>query len=254
MMKLIFAVIAVFVVYVSAQKVGVAPNGFRRQYKILKNFISTSGKVKYIQKTLTWKHRKTCLPDDMSMLPQRLLDWFHVLKSQMKSKTGGDFNDLVNIKAGCSSKALLWFFNQFDSNNDMLLDTYELDEIENIPYEHCLKQFFYRCDLNKDRMLSLPETCGCFSVEPPCFKLLKNYEIKEDKYTPKCDEDGFFESRQCFKESCWCVNRFNEAIERTLNKAALVECRDNTDPNELLFTGEEEEEEEEMDEEQQRTD
>lgn len=45
-----------------------------------------------------------------------------------------------------------------------MLDASELETVQSIPYEHCLKQFFQQCDLDKDRKLTLDETCRCFAV------------------------------------------------------------------------------------------
>lgn len=62
----------------------------------------------------------------------------------------------------CNSPALTWFFNQFDSNKDLVLDKNERAEFEINPDEHCMRKFFGKCDLNKDQNLSLNEICACF--------------------------------------------------------------------------------------------
>ncbi|WP_411027511.1 hypothetical protein, partial [Salmonella sp. s54925] len=73
------------------------------------------------------------------------------------------------------------------------MDEGELSEIESNAYEHCLKLFFQQCDLNKDRVLSLKETCRCFTDEPPCTEALKLFTPVMKKFAPKCDEDGFYQ-------------------------------------------------------------
>ncbi|WP_395239531.1 hypothetical protein, partial [Salmonella sp. s54412] len=80
-------------------------------------------------KVLSWKDRKSCLPDDLSVVPQRLMDWFHLLKSQSKKKFNHEEHYIdYGEQVGCSSPVLTWFFQTFDSNKDMALDEGELSE------------------------------------------------------------------------------------------------------------------------------
>ncbi|WP_395241727.1 thyroglobulin type-1 repeat-containing protein, partial [Salmonella sp. s51933] len=79
--------------------------------------------------------------------------------------------------------------------------------------------------------------CRCFTDEPPCTEALKLFTPVMKKFAPKCDEDGFYQPLQCNKGKCWCVDRFNQEVEGT-RAEGLVECPDNTDPNEVVFTGE----------------
>ncbi len=68
----------------------------------------------------------------------------------------------VFLVVGCNSPALTWFFKQFDTNKDLLLDEEERADIETNPDEHCMRKFFNKCDLNKDHKLSFNEICACF--------------------------------------------------------------------------------------------
>lgn len=238
----VLAVIALFT-YVCAQKKDVSEFSLKR-YMHLRKWVQraikydrfTSGKIQ------TWRGRTSCLKDDEQMLPQRLLDWFHVLKSIDLRKSGKRDTNYETVP-GCTSPAIIWFFREFDKNKDLLLDQNELAELETIPYEHCMRKLFDKCDLNKDHKLSLQETCSCFSIDPPCSANLKKYNAEGallGTYRPDCDEDGYYKPRQCYKQYCWCVDRFNQVVEGTKDIAWLVKnCRDNTDPNEVIFAGDE---------------
>ncbi|XP_028402913.1 testican-3-like [Dendronephthya gigantea] len=191
----------------------------------------------------SWKNRKGCYKDDEKMLPQRLLDWFHILKSEELKKTGKHDNSEFQT-SGCNSIALPWFFSQLDTNKDSFLDKDERAELENNPDEHCMRKFFINCDLNNDKKLSLNELCTCFMhVEPPCKQAKKEYLEQEPmlgRYEPDCDEDGYYKPRQCHENYCWCVDRYNEVIEGTKKESRLVNCLDNTDPNQIIFAGDDE--------------
>ena len=69
--------------------------------------------------------------------------------------------------------------------------------------------------------------CFFIGTEPPCSQAMRLYNERKGllgRMKPACDKDGFYRSRQCHENYCWCVDRFNRKIEGTEARGS-VECR-----------------------------
>ncbi|XP_057313784.1 testican-2-like [Hydractinia symbiolongicarpus] len=208
-----------------------------------------------------------CPTEEMSELPSRLIDWFHVLKTTEKEeemKLEGiekepvlkemSFLDakLKSMYSVLACKAqddkdlekqvcltpVKWMFHHLDTNKDDALSAVELYEIEQINNEHCIKPFLRDCDTNQDGKVVLKEFCQCLCLTPPCTKIMQAVPTillrGEPKpmpglFTPKCDEDGFFMPKQCNKKrgDCWCVDRNGAEIDGT-RSTEEIDCDVNT--------------------------
>jgi len=207
------------------------------------------------------KRSGSCPNEELSELPVRLIDWFHVLKLNkreealkaeriedediaikatfMDSKLKAMYSQLAclpqddaDIEKAVCLKPVQWMFRELDSNNDDNLSLEELAEIEHIHNENCIKPFLDGCDANKDKQVTLKEFCTCLCVSPPCTKaiqdvptmILRGEPRPMGKFTPTCDEDGFFMPKQCnTNNECWCVDRNGSEIKGTRN-LEFVSC------------------------------
>lgn len=207
-----------------------------------------------------------CPVVEKAELPRRLIDWFHVLKTnelEQKYKEEGIKKEPVlkemkfvdaKLKAmyarlACGDNdeevekevclpSVKWMFYHMDSNKDDNLSAMELLEIEEINNEHCIKPFLKGCDRNDDKQVVLKEFCKCLCVTPPCTHALESIPTVlingaprpfPGLFTPKCDEDGFFMPRQRNKRKgeYWCVDRNGAEILGTRNKTK-TDCGLNT--------------------------
>lgn len=204
-----------------------------------------------------------CKASEMSELPARLIDWFHVLKvnekvqemkdqgieqeavmkedsfSEEKLKSMysvlacSDQNDKEIEKAICL-KPVQWMFHHLDNNNDGHLSETELGEIEDIQNEQCIKPFLQSCDLDKDGRVELTEFCRCLCVTPPCTNVIKDIPIlllrgvptpMHGFFVPRCDDDGFFMPEQCnLRNECWCVDRNGGELAGSRTKKESATC------------------------------
>ena len=55
-------------------------------------------------------------------------------------------------------------YDYLDTNSDGLLEPNELHDLENYPYETCLRPFLLSCDFNEDARVSMLEWCHCFAT------------------------------------------------------------------------------------------
>ena len=55
-------------------------------------------------------------------------------------------------------------FDFLDEDKNDILEDFEIEEVKNIPYEHCIGKFFDACDQGQDGMFSRMEFCDCFPV------------------------------------------------------------------------------------------
>jgi len=207
-----------------------------------------------------------CLKAEKLQLPQRLIDWFHVLKTnerEAKNKELGikkqpalkemKFIDAklkaMYAKLACADNeakvekevclpSVKWMFAHLDANKDGNLIASEFSEIEEINSEHCIKPFLKSCDRNNDAKVTLKEFCKCLCVTPPCTHALESVPTVlmggeprplPGLFEPKCDEDGFFMPMQHNKNNgdYWCVNR-NGAEIRGSREDTHIECEINT--------------------------
>jgi len=200
-----------------------------------------------------------CTEKENASLGARLVDWFHVLRSEFikhKLKRSGrpiqlpifPQMDLRQAHAPypCGThhdecrEPINFMFHYLDQNDDHVLGQEELLELREIPYENCLPQFLKGCDKTNDDQLSIEEFCRCFPVEPPCLAKMKGVPTILHRgqpiplpghFLPRCDVDGFYMPMQCHikatAEFCWCVDRNGGKIEGSYKKGK-VKCDDNT--------------------------
>lgn len=213
-------------------------------------------------------HSPGCPDHERRNLPSRLIDWFHVLRAneiEKENKLKGNHQQPVlkeinfvdgKLKAMYSRLAcadnddevekevclppVRWMFGDLDKDNDQVLSAVELLAIEEVNNEHCIKPFLTSCDRNKDKKVVLKEFCRCLCHTPPCTHLLESIPTvvinglarpMPGKFTPKCDEDGFFMPRQVniLKEQHWCVDRNGAEFQGTRkNISEAIECSLNT--------------------------
>lgn len=204
-----------------------------------------------------------CPKDELEQLPNRLVDWFHVLKTnelrkefEMKGlSTKSMLRELkfmdaklkrIYSKLSCQQQGgptaevclepVRWMFNHLDSDGNGELSNMELYEIEEIHNEHCIKPFLKACDLDSNKKVIWKEFCQCLCVEPPCTRILQAVPSLlvagipvpfPNVYAPKCDVDGFFMPKQCHKDECWCADRNGAEVKESRTKNKL-DCDDNT--------------------------
>jgi len=176
-----------------------------------------------------------CTQGEMKELPRRLIDWFHVLKTNLReeqynrsdvskelplkrmefldgklkamySKLACADNDDIVEKEVCL-EPVEWFFNHLDSDNSKTLNALELSEMVEISNEHCIQPFLEKsCDRDGDGSVKLVEFCKCLCYTPPCSIVLEKIPTVKAAsgkwipfhgyFTPQCDEDGFFMPHQ----------------------------------------------------------
>jgi len=228
-------------------------------------------KEKEMEREERTRERKTCTDEDMESMPGRLVDWFHVLRAEAikiekrrlrkkRSFSEHEFPmrnltlvEAIQDKEGCHLP-VPWMFDFLDADKNGKIDMEEMKPVEEVPQEHCMKEFFDACNNidNDEEYLSRDEFCYCFSNGVgPCRKELMNIPTTKvngylqpllGAFEPHCDEDGFYHPVQCFEGACWCVDRLGEKIEGTM-RPGEVHCDDNTEAVEDV---EEEEEEDGM--------
>lgn len=77
-------------------------------------------------------------------------------------------NDSAHFPAACKIEAK-WMFGHLDINNDGLLSTSELFDLEHDQNERCIKPFIDNCDVDNDVNISTREWCRCFEkTDRPC--------------------------------------------------------------------------------------
>lgn len=200
-----------------------------------------------------------CTKQENDTLGGRLLDWFHVLRSEFIKQTLKKSGKPVELPfmpemdlrqahepypcgrhhSECR-EPINFMFHYLDRDDDHVLGAEELEELRQIPYENCLDQFLRGCDKTNDNQLSIEEFCRCFPIEPPCLAKMKSVPTILQRgqpialpghFLPRCDVDGFYMSMQCHlkatAEFCWCVDRNGGKIEGTYKKGK-VKCEDNT--------------------------
>lgn len=74
----------------------------------------------------------------------------------------------AHFPAACKIEAK-WMFGHLDINNDGLLSTSELFDLEHDQNERCIKPFIDNCDVDNDGNISTREWCRCFEkTDRPC--------------------------------------------------------------------------------------
>eukprot|EP00794_Sanderia_malayensis_P006764 gene6764-7525_t len=225
--------------------------------KEVKKFQEKSSKQQNTKKMLK---PDACTKKDLADLPGRLIDWFHVLKSNTfkKEKLGKTLKEMkfldaklraMYVSLACKQDPLRpdsevfclqpveWMFDYLDTNNDNILQDKELADIEEADGEHCMKKFFLGCDRNRNGTVEKVEFCRCLCVEPPCTKAIEDIptllvsgvpQPVPGLFAPKCDEDGFYIAKQCTDKECFCVDRNGQEVEETRVKGKNLDCADNT--------------------------
>lgn len=221
----------------------------------------------FLENEAAAKASEGCPALERAELPRRLIDWFHVLKTNEREQQFKDegikqepvLKELKFVDAklegmyarlACSDNddevekevclpSVKWMFYHMDSNKDNNLSPMELLEIEEINNEHCIKPFLRACDQNDDKKVVLKEFCKCLCVTPPCTHALEsiptvliNGEPRPfpGLFTPKCDEDGFFMPTQVNKKrgEVWCVDRNGAEVLGTRSNKTKTSCGINT--------------------------
>lgn len=141
-------------------------------------------------------------------------------------------------------------FGHLDINNDGLLSTSELFDLEHDQNERCIKPFIDTCDVDNDGSLSTREWCRCFEkTDRPCAAVrrrikydllakgvwhlniwhIRRWKLKSslihfffwhrilDAYVPDCDINGFYRPTQCHSKIgiCWCVDKHGVEFANT---------------------------------------
>jgi len=215
-----------------------------------------------MQETKAKLKTDVCTDQELTELPGRLIDWFHVLKATTSSASkDGKKPDALKemsfldgklkamyVKLACKQdpdrpdsevfclQPVQWMFNYLDTNNDGTLQHTELADIENINSEHCLKKFFLGCDRNQNGTVERTEFCRCLCIEPPCTKAIENIPTLlisgvprpvPGLFVPKCNEDGFYVSKQCTAKECFCVDRNGVEVPETRVTGNNLKCPEN---------------------------
>ncbi|XP_065058262.1 testican-2-like [Rhopilema esculentum] len=212
-----------------------------------------------VQETKRRVGQGVCLQSDLSELPGRLIDWFHVLKSNEQGDKGKSsikemsFLDAklkaMYVTLACKKdpnrpdaevfclQPVQWMFDHLDVNKNGILESTELSDLESVNSEHCMKKFFLGCDRNRNGTVEKTEFCRCLCVEPPCTKAIENIPTLliagvprpvPGLFIPKCNEDGFYVSKQCTDKECFCVDRNGLEVHGTRVAGKEMECGDNT--------------------------
>lgn len=208
-----------------------------------------------------------CPVIEMQNIPNRLVDWFHVLKTNERRKMFMEQNKPSKVvlremsfveaklkslysQLACSLQEddgqeicytpVKWMFEHLDADGDKSLTDEELLEIEEINSEHCIKPFLQHCDEDGNGEVRLKEFCKCLCVEPPCTKMMRYVPANvttdgapvvasNTTFAPKCDEDGFFMPTQCHGDECWCADRNGAEYIGTRSGDKKPACDDNTE-------------------------
>jgi len=202
------------------------------------------------------KDTEGCPALERAELPRRLIDWFHVLKTNDREQQFKDEGikqepvlkemKFVDAKLEGMYARLACSDNDDEVEQDVCLPSVkwmfypmELLEIEEINNEHCIKPFLRECDQNGDKKVVLKEFCKCLCVTPPCTHALESIPTVlingvprpfPGLFTPKCDEDGFFMPKQVNKKrgEIWCVDRNGAEIMGSRTNATKKNCGINT--------------------------
>lgn len=162
--------------------------------------------------------KKGCSKEDLSVLGDRMIDWFNVVMSSAKKERAAKRNrkSKVYFPSNCPIE-VQWMLGHLDSNGDGQLSLKELYSLEHDKYEPCIKPLLDECDTDKDMFLTGMEWCSCFKkARRPCLAMKKKISPGLlGAYKPSCDSEGFFKEIQCHSAVglCWCVDK--HGVEKT---------------------------------------
>lgn len=171
-------------------------------------------------------HHKSCHPDQLEEVRNRLAGLFAVMHQQEKEKHMSHGHKHPHHKKHkkhhhkCQcSRSVHWEFYKLDKDGDHSLTDKEMASLEHNRYEPCIKPLLHSCDRNQDSVLSRKEWCCCFSGIGPCSTKLMEIEeggMKPVKEIPRCTPDGFFDKVQCdINGECWCSDLDGNEINGT---------------------------------------
>lgn len=126
--------------------------------------------------------------DAMKSMGIRLLEWFTVLMNDPLNSVRLKHIRINHQFPKYCKHEVKWMFDYLDSNSNGLLEPTELRDLENYPFETCLKPFLLSCDFNVDARVSIKEWCRCFvSFDRKFF----NQNIDNSDYFDNDDENDF---------------------------------------------------------------
>lgn len=170
-----------------------------------------------------------CKPQQLTAIGNRLLDWFSVIMADSKKRRQHSQKSKAHFPPTCKTEAK-WMFGHLDLNNDGILSTQELYDLEHDQNEKCIKPFIDTCDLDQDSAISPREWCRCFEkTDRPCAAVRRRIGIDLlGGYAPECDVQGFYKPTQCHSSVgvCWCVDKHGVefANTRTRGKPNCGKC------------------------------
>ncbi|RUS71829.1 hypothetical protein EGW08_020414 [Elysia chlorotica] len=185
---------------------------------------------------------KGCSTKDFSQIRNRIMGWFHLLRSHNKKALKEDkklkehrHSVKKQMDAGDTCKCMksaMWEFHQMDKDEDDHLTDKEMALLEENAMEPCIKPYLTSCDRDADGYLSSAEWCCCFSgALAPCYR--KMDEIKRSRqpvtFMPRCDKEGYYIPEQCQRIDdtnfeCWCVDYNGNVAEETKTKGR-ADCK-----------------------------
>lgn len=161
-----------------------------------------------------------CQQQELTAIGNRLLDWFSVIMTDTKKQKRRIAKSEAHFPAACKIEAK-WMFGHLDINNDGLLSTSELFDLEHDQNERCIKPFIDNCDVDNDANISTREWCRCFEkTDRPCAAVRRRIKydlLAKDAYVPDCDIQGFYRPTQCHSKIgiCWCVDKHGVEFANT---------------------------------------
>ncbi|CAK8679314.1 unnamed protein product [Clavelina lepadiformis] len=105
-----------------------------------------------------------CHSEQLREFPFRLMDWFVHLKDTDEFGSIDPRKSFPRTKTKQEREELaMWKFESLDKNNDEGLTNKELKRFRFalMPMEHCAKDFFKKCDANKNKKVELSEWKSC---------------------------------------------------------------------------------------------
>ncbi|XP_070544583.1 testican-1-like [Ptychodera flava] len=190
-----------------------------------------------------------CTSDEMEDLPNRLVEWFRLLKEDedelyKKNPHKAKPRPAVEVLPKCK-ESTAWMFTNMDLDRDMVLTPTEYKSLYDDNYEICMVPFLDSCDTNLDRKITGVEWCICLHSAddtPPCYSALADVptivvrgEVRPlaGAYVPSCDETGYYAKTQCHSSTgyCWCVDKYGTEYgnTRVLGAPACDQIYDDTE-------------------------
>ncbi|XP_065156936.1 proteoglycan Cow isoform X2 [Atheta coriaria] len=161
---------------------------------------------------------KTCTPNALQAMGNRLLDWFSVVMADSSKRRRPNRKSKARFPTVCKGE-VRWMFQHLDLNGDGRLSLKELYDLEHDQSEVCLKPFLQQCDTDRDVIVTPNEWCRCFQrTERPCAAVKRKITPELlGVYVPDCDVQGYYRPTQCHSAigMCWCVDKHGVEFANT---------------------------------------